>query len=114
MTLAQQYMCQLSTRQANALSAVGSTIIFRVEGRDAEQFQKGLKGKASVEDLISLGVGQAIARVGNHVVPVMTNPPQLIPEHHHRDEIIARSHRLYCRPIEEVIRAVRGRNQGVE
>ncbi len=114
LTLAHQCMCQLGTHQANAVSAVGSTIIFRVLARDAEQFQKGLKGKASVEDLISLGVGQAIARVGNHVVPVTTNPPQVIPEHHHRDEIIDRSHRLYCRPINDVIRAVRGRNPGDE
>jgi hypothetical protein len=109
LTLAHQRMCQLSNHQANALWGVGSTIVFRVEWRDAEHLKNGLQGKVDPDDLSMLEVGQTIARIGNHVIPVRTRRPLDIPEHHHCDEIIDRSRRLYCRPIHEVIRAVRGR-----
>ncbi|MDM8008439.1 MAG: type IV secretion system DNA-binding domain-containing protein [Phycisphaerae bacterium] len=114
LTLSHQCMDQFGARQADALAVVGSTIIFRVGVRDAEQFQKHLRGKASVEDLTSLGVGQAVARIRGHVVRIETQAPPAIPKYHHRDEIIARSRRLYCRPIDEVTQAIHRRNRRAE
>ena len=47
--------------------------------------------------------------IGNHVVRLTTHPPVPIPEENCRESIIARSRKLYCRPVDEVRRAVRNR-----
>jgi hypothetical protein len=109
LTLAHQYMSQFNTRKTDALSGVGSTIMFRVDRRDAEHLQKDLQGKVSLEDLSTLEVGQAIARIGNHIVRVRTQGPLAIPPQNSSDLIIARSRELYCRPTAEVFKAIRER-----
>ncbi len=109
LTLAHQYMSQFNTRKTDALSGVGSTIIFKVDRKDAQHLKKDLQGKVDLDDLSTLEVGQAIARIGNHIVRVRTNLPLDIPEHHCRDRIIARSRELYYKPIDEVRRAIRAR-----
>jgi hypothetical protein len=109
--LAHQYMSQFSIRKTDALSGVGSTIIFRVDRNDAQYLTKDLLGEADVDDLRRLEVGQAIARIENHVVRVKTHSPLPIPDNHCRDRIIARSRELYYAPADEVRRAVRSRRE---
>ena len=109
LTLAHQYMSQFNTRKTDALSGVGSTIIFQVDRNDAQYLTKDLLGEADVEDLRRLEVGQAIARIGNHVVRIRTQEPLPIPAKHCRDRIIARSRALYYAPADEVRRVIRNR-----
>lgn len=94
---------QCGEHEATVLEAVGADIIFRVAVRQAEQFQKTLQRTVGVEDLISLGVGQAFARIGEHVVRIQTHAPPAIPENQHREAIVARSRQRYCKPIEDVV-----------
>jgi hypothetical protein len=109
LTLAHQYMSQFGTRKTDALSGVGSTIIFRVDEKDAEHLKKDLQGKVRLNDLITLEVGQAIARVGNDIVRVRTPRPSDRLSDSCRDRIVARSRQLYCRPATEIRQGVRER-----
>ncbi|MCX5674653.1 MAG: type IV secretion system DNA-binding domain-containing protein [Planctomycetota bacterium] len=110
LTLAHQFMSQFNTRQGDALSSVGSTIIFNVDTKDARHLVKDLQDKVELSDLITLDVGQAIARIGNHVVRVKTHHPLNVPQKHCADLIIRQSHERYYRPAAEVQKAVRNRS----
>ena len=111
LTLAHQYMDQFTTRKTGALSSVGSTIIFRVDTKDAQHLRKDLQGKVELDDLITLQVGEAIARIGNEVVRVKTRYPLDIRKKHCRDMIIAQSYARYYRPVDVVRRAIRTRGE---
>ena len=111
LTLAHQYMSQFNTRKSDALSSVGSTIIFNVDTKDAQHLRKDLQGLVDLEDMITLEVGQAIARIGTHVVRLGTVPPLAIPADNCRDLIITQSHARYCRPTADAQRAVETRNE---
>jgi len=111
LTLAHQYLSQFGTRQADALLSVGSTVIFNVDTKDARYLRKDLQDKVEIEDLITLEIGRAIARIDNQVVRVKTHYPLDIPENHCRERIIAQSHARYYRPVKEVQRAVRMRGE---
>jgi len=111
LTLAHQYMSQFNTRKSDALSSVGSTIIFNVDTKDAQHLRKDLQGLVDLENLITLEVGQAIARIGTRVVRLGTVPPLAIPADNCRDLIITQSHAKYCRPAVEAQRAVETRNE---
>ena len=106
LTLAHQFMSQFSTRQGDALSSVGSTIIFNVDTKDARHLIKDLQDKVELQDLITLDVGQAIVRIGNHVVRVKTHYPLKIPQNNSADLIIRQSRERYCKPVREVQKAV--------
>ena len=108
LTLAHQYLSQFGTRQADSLLNVGSTIIFNVDTKNARHLRKDLQDKVEIEELITLEIGRAIARIDNQVVRVKTHYPLEIPENHCRDRIIAQSRAHYYRPVEEVRRAIRG------
>jgi hypothetical protein len=99
LTLAHQYMRQFSTRKADALSIAGSTVIFRVDSNDAQHLRKDLQGKVDLDELITLEVGQAVARIGSEVVRVRTLPPLVIPPGSCRDLIVQQSHERYYRPM---------------
>jgi len=99
LTLAHQYMHQFSTRKADALSIAGSTIIFRVDRNDAQHLCKDLQGKVEEDDLITLEVGQAVARLGGNVVRLKTLPPLEIPRENCRDLIVQQCHERYYRPF---------------
>lgn len=101
---------QCGGHEAATLEAVGSNIIFRVANPELQRFQRTLLGKVSAEDLISLEVGQAFARIGGHVVRIHTHGPPAIPENHHREVIVARCRQRYCKPIEDVVREIRHNN----
>ncbi len=95
----------------DAISGVGSTVIFQVDTGDAAYLKKDLQGLVELDDLIVQDVGHAVARIGNHVVRLQTHVPLEIPSENYGDQIVARSRRFYCRPRAVVQRAVRDRRQ---
>ena len=109
LSLAHQYMSQFGTRKTDAFSSVGSTIIFNVDSRDASHLVKDLQKKVKVEDLVSLEVGEAIARIGTDIVRFRTNPPLEIPKNNFRNRIIEESRRKYYKPANEVREWIRRR-----
>jgi len=111
LTLAHQQFSQFANRKIDALSSVGSTIIFNVGSNDAQRLRRDLQGMVEVEDLITLEVGQAVSRIGTDVVRLRTHKPLKIPEDNIRNRIIEHSHSLYYRPAEEVRRAMRARDE---
>lgn len=102
LSLAHQYMSQFGKRKTDAFSSVGSTIIFNVDSRDAGYLVKDLQKKVKVEDLVSLEVGEAIARIGTDIVRFNTHPPLPIPKSNSRGKIIQQSRLKYCKPANEV------------
>ncbi|MBW1781727.1 MAG: type IV secretion system DNA-binding domain-containing protein [Deltaproteobacteria bacterium] len=103
LSIAHQYQSQFnSKKKRDALSTVGTSIIYKVDKRDADYLAKDLQGKVSAEDLVSLGVGEAVARIGTDIVKIKTRPPLEIPDSHFRDRIIENSRRSYCKPAHEV------------
>lgn len=109
LTLAHQYLKQFGTRKADALSSVGSTIIFNVDTRDAQHLVKDLRGLVKIEDLIALNVGQAVMRCGTDIVRIKTLDPYKMPAKNLRERIIAESRRRYCRPAPEIVKMIRQR-----
>lgn len=109
LTLAHQYMRQFDRRKGDALSTVGSTIIFGVDRADAEYLTKDLLGMVRTEDLIAQPDFRALARIGQQVVRIRTYKPPEITGTGHRDQIIERSRRLYCKPAAEVVARIRRR-----
>lgn len=102
LNLAHQYLNQFGTRKTDALSTIGSTIIFNVNTKDANYLIRDLQNKVSVKDIVSLKTGEAIARIGTDIVRIKTSPPMEIPAVNYRDQIIERSRRLYYKPVQEV------------
>jgi len=108
LSLAHQYLSQFnSKKKRDALSTVGSSIIFKVDKRDADYLAKDLQGKVKAEDLVSLGVGEAFVRIGTDVVKIKTRGPLGIPDTHFRDKIIENSRKKYCKPAHEVKKWIR-------
>ena len=102
MTLAHQHMKQLTARMADALSGVGSTIIFSVGGDDARSLQGGLHGMVEAEELTRLKKHEAIARIDTEVVRIETLGPLQGSTDNCRQQIIAASRDRYYRPTAEV------------
>jgi hypothetical protein len=109
LSLAHQFMSQFGKRKTDAFSSVGSTIIFNVDSRDANYLIKDLQKKVKVEDIVSLQVGEAIARIGTEIVRFKTNPPLPVPRKNFREQIIEESHRRYYKPAHEVQKWIRRR-----
>ncbi len=108
--LAHHQMSQFVTRKTDAILGVGTTIVFRVDSRDAAILSRGLLGKAATEDLVALADHEAIARIGNEVVRLKTPTPREVPASNFRERIIEESHRKYYRPAHEVREMIRNRN----
>jgi hypothetical protein len=89
---------------------VGSSIIFKVDKRDAQYLIKDLQEKVKVEELVSLGRGEAIARVGKDIVRIRTRPPLKPPVPNFKDRIIRESRKKYYKPVHEVKQLIRRRN----
>jgi hypothetical protein len=109
LTLAHQYLSQFGKKKTDALSTVGSSIIFNVDKRDAEYLIKDLQGKVKVEELVSLGKGEAIARIGSEIVRIKTRPPLNPLTPNHKDRIINESRSKYYKPIHEIKQWIRHR-----
>jgi hypothetical protein len=109
LSLAHHYLSQFGHKKTDALSSVGSTIIFNVDTRDAQYLLKDLRGLVSIDDLTSLKVYHAIARIGTDIVRLETRPPLPIPTPNFRDRIIEESRRKYYKPVHEVQKWIRRR-----
>jgi len=111
LSLAHQYMSQFGKRKVDALSSVGSTIIFNVDHRDAQYLTKDLRGHVKAEDLTSLEFAQAVARIGTDIVRLRTRVPPEIPASNYRDRIVDESRRKYYRPAHEIRQWIRHRKR---
>jgi hypothetical protein len=109
LSLAHQYNSQFGQRKTDAISSVGSTIIFNLDSRDAGYMIKDLQRKVKVEDIVTLKNFEAIARIGTEIVRFTTRRPVVKPITHFRDKIIEESRHKYYLPMHEVKKYVRCR-----
>jgi len=111
LTLAHQYMSQFGTGKSDAISSVGSTIIFNVDMKDARYLTKDLRDMVEIRDLTTMDVGEAIARIGKEVVRIKTPMPPEIPDTHFREKIISLSRERYCMHKNEVRETIKKRHE---
>jgi hypothetical protein len=109
LSLSHQYLSQFGKKKTDALSTVGSSVIFNVDKRDAQYLIKDLQEKVKVEELVSLGLGEAIARIGTDIVRIRTRPPLKPPTPNFKDRIITESRNKYYKPVHEVQKWIRRR-----
>jgi len=102
MTLAHQFMRQFGAQKIDAISSVGTTIVFNVDTKDATYLAKDFHGLVEPDDIINLEKWEAIMRCGTDVVRLKTLPPLQISPDNCRDRIIARSREKYCAPAPQV------------
>lgn len=114
LTLAHQYLSQFNQSQRDALSSVGSTIIFNVDINDARYLIKDLQGKVEPKDLATLETGEAIARIGTKVIKIKTPLPKTIPVRNSSVEIIERSRKTYCLPANQIFAMDKGGKYGIK
>ena len=110
LTLVHQYLSQFGKKKTDAISTVGSAIIFSVDNRDANYLAKDLQGKVASEELVALKKYEAVARIDTEVVKFMSRKPQPVPKINHRDQIVEQSRRRYCSHASEIRDWVRRRN----
>jgi hypothetical protein len=103
LTLAHQNLKQFSDRKIGAMASVGTTVIFDVDGNDAQYLLKDLLGKVQVEDLAGQLVGHAVARIGQNIVRLQTPDRRPIPVDNCAKEILHNSRRRYYRPAAEFV-----------
>lgn len=102
LTLAHQFMTQFSQKQRDALSSIGSTMIFNVNLRDAQFLLKDLQGKVNQTHLSGLKRGEAIARIGTDIVKFNTPDPRQFIKYNHAEDILRKSRERYYSRISEV------------
>ena len=110
LTLAHQYLNQFNISQRDALTSVGTTIIFNVDINDARYLVKDLQEKVLPKDLAILETGEAIVRLGTDIIKIKTPKPKIIPAHSFRDRIIQISHENYCKTFNEVRNLMKSKN----
>ena len=98
LSLAHQYISQFGQRKTDAISSVGSTIIFNLDSKDAGYIIKDLQKKVKVEDIVALRKYEAIARIGTEIVRFKTRPPASVPVKHYKNQIIDESRNRYYLP----------------
>jgi hypothetical protein len=111
LTLAHQFLNQFKSVQRDALSSVGTTIIFNVDIADAHYLKKDLQGKVEATDLATLKTGEAIARIETDIVKIKTPEPPHLSETDCGDEIVNRSRQNYCRTADDIRNALRNKHQ---
>jgi hypothetical protein len=109
LSLSHQYLSQFGKKKTDALSTVGSSVIFNVDKRDAQYLIKDLQEKVKVEELVSLGQAEAIARIGTDIVRIRTRPPLKPPTPNFKGRIITESRNKYYKPVHEVHQWIRHR-----
>jgi hypothetical protein len=108
-SLSHQYLSQFGKKKTDALSTVGSSLIFNLDKRDAQYLIKDLQEKVEVEELVSLERGEAIARIGSDIVRIRTRPPLKPLTPNFKDRIIKESRYKYYKPVREVHQWIRNR-----
>ena len=103
----------LDCREMDTSDAARESAITRlIEGTRGALIVAGRERRSSPHrPLITLEVGQAIARIGTQVVRIATPKPRERLEPNHREAILKRCHMLYYRPSWEVKEAQRRRGQ---
>jgi energy-coupling factor transporter ATP-binding protein EcfA2 len=102
LSLAHHYLSQFSKDNTDALSTVGTSIIFNVNKRDAAYLAKDLQDKVKAEDLVALKSYEAFARMDTDIVKIKTPDPLVISKNNFRDQIIEQSRKKYCKPASEI------------
>ncbi len=102
LTLAHQFLNQFKDSQRDALTGVGTRIIFNVDIADANYLVKDLQKKVEAKDLATLKRGEAIAKIDTDILKIRTPLPKAIPQPNFRDEIIEKSRERYCREANEI------------
>jgi len=110
LNLAHHYFSQFGNKKIDALSSVGTTIIMNVDAKDARYLCKDLQNLVHYEDLITLKIDEAIARIGTDIVRFKKKGPLQIPEDNFKDEIIQRSLDIYYKPMPMVKRLLRSKS----
>lgn len=94
----------------DAISTVGSTIIFTVGMNDARKLCQSLQERVTDSDIVSLPKHEAIARIDTEIVRIKT--VREVPAGPScRQEIIERSRSQYYRPAREVLREINHPNR---
>ena len=108
--LAHQYLSQFGTRQVDALSAAGTTILGKVDKRDSQFFAKDMQDLVDPKEIMKLEKYEMIARIGKEVVRMVTRPP---PEVEGGDvgSILENTHRNYCLPVDTVRKGLARRSE---
>jgi hypothetical protein len=101
-TLAHQYMRQFGMPKIDALSSVGTTVVFNVDSKDAAYLAKDFQELVKVKDIVELEVGQAIVRCGTIIARIRTPQPAPIPQENLRELIVAQSRKKYCLPAVQI------------
>ncbi len=109
LTLAHQYLGQFESYKTDALSSMGSALVFSVDERDAGHLAKDMCGQVKAEDLVTLKPWHAILRCGNQTARVRALEPLTIPERNFRSEIIEHSRKRYCMPVQAALEAIEHR-----
>ena len=110
LTLAHQFRTQFNRERMDALAGTGATVVFNVNKADAGYLARGLRGLADVEDLITLEVGEAVAKIGTEVVRIRTPIPLPAGDAEKRERIVAASRQTYYARVEDVRRQLRRRS----
>jgi hypothetical protein len=111
LTLAHQYLHQFKVAKIDALSSMGTTIVFNVDAKDAGYLTKDFQDLVKVKDIVNLDIGQAIVRCGTDIARISTLEPLEIPQNNCGEQIIARSRQKYCLPVPQVRQMVRRRSE---
>ncbi|MDD5146825.1 MAG: type IV secretion system DNA-binding domain-containing protein [Candidatus Pacebacteria bacterium] len=106
LTVAHQYMGQLLPRvQASVLGNVGSIIIFRIGGEDAEKLKPEMEPVFDVKDMINLGLQQFYIKMtidGETYDPFSAETLRVLPAPHssYRQDILDQSRARYSISVE--------------
>ncbi len=110
-TLAHQYMRQFIGPKIDAISSVGTTIVFNVDTKDASYLCRNFQDRVRLEDIVRLEVGQAIIRCGTDIARIQTLKPLSIPPKHFKEQIIAQSRKRYCMAAPQVRQIIERRGE---
>ncbi|MDO8601509.1 MAG: type IV secretion system DNA-binding domain-containing protein [bacterium] len=112
LTVANQYMDQLIPRvQASVLGNVGSLVIFRVGGQDAEKLESEMAPIFKVKDMINLGKQEFYIKMmidGESYDPFSARTLKVLKPDHvsYRERIIEASRRKYTIPVGDAKRLI--------
>ncbi|MBI4159898.1 type IV secretion system DNA-binding domain-containing protein [Candidatus Wolfebacteria bacterium] len=112
MTVANQYLAQLLPAvQATVLGNVGTLVVFRVSGDDAEKLEPEMTPTFEAKDMINLGMQQFYIKMaisGESFDPFSAETLKVLPPPHEsfKNEIMAFSRQTYSKPLAEVKKSI--------
>jgi len=118
-TVSHQYMAQLLPNvRAAILGNVGSLVVFRVGGADAEALEAELSPIFKIKDMINLGRQEFYIKLmidGQSYDPFSAETLKVLPPQHpsYRDRIVESSRQKYSRSLEDVERLIAEEEKGI-